>query len=107
MHLGCDVTTLDSSEECMRVVSQEHKVVFMDVCTGLDSYELAVRIQEKFVNCQDRPLIVALTRNTNKWSRENCTRAGVNDLVLKLVSVEKMKGVLTELLEQRFVFETV
>ncbi|CAK8575240.1 unnamed protein product [Lathyrus sativus] len=107
MHLGCDVTTVGSSEECMRVVSQEHKVVFMDVCTGLDGYELAVRIQEKFVNRQDRPLIVALTGNTNKWSRENCTRAGVNGLVLKPVSVEKMKGVLIELLERRFVFETV
>jgi ethylene receptor len=34
-------------------------------------------------------------------------RAGVNGLVLKPVSVEKMKGVLTELLERRFVFETI
>ncbi|MCI41532.1 ethylene receptor-like protein, partial [Trifolium medium] len=41
MHLGCDVTTAGSSEECLRVVSPEHKVVFMDVCTGLDGYELA------------------------------------------------------------------
>ncbi|XP_058759903.1 ethylene receptor-like [Vicia villosa] len=107
MHLGCDVTTVGSSEECLRVVSQEHKVVFMDVCTGLDGNELAVRIQEKFANRQDRPLIVALTGNTNKWTKENCMRAGVNGLVLKPVSVEKMKGVLTELLERRFVFETV
>ncbi|XP_058729455.1 ethylene receptor-like [Vicia villosa] len=107
MHLGCDVTTVGSSEECLRVVSQEHKVVFMDVCTGLDGNELAVRIQEKFANRQDRPLIVVLTGNTNKWTKENCMRAGVNGLVLKPVSVEKMKGVLTELLERRFVFETV
>ncbi|CAJ2655414.1 ethylene receptor [Trifolium pratense] len=107
MHLGCDVTIASSSEECLRVVSPEHKVVFMDVCTGLDGYELAVRIQEKFMKRQDRPLIVALTGNTNKLTKENCMRAGVNGLVLKPVSVEKMKGVLTELLERRFVFETI
>lgn len=107
IHLGCDVTTVSSSEECLHVVSLEHKVVFMDVCTGLDGYELAVRIQEKFTKRQDRPLIVALTGNTNKLTKENCLRAGVNGVVLKPVSVEKMKGVLTELLERRFVFETI
>lgn len=107
IHLGCDVTTVSSSEECLRVVSLEHKVVFMDVCAGLDGYELAVRIQEKFTKRQDRPLIVALTGNTNKLTKENCLRAGVNGVVLKPVSVEKMNGVLTELLERRFVFETI
>lgn len=49
MHLGCDVTTVSSTEECLRVISLEHKVVFMDVCTGLDGFELAIRIQERKV----------------------------------------------------------
>ncbi|KAK7283817.1 hypothetical protein RIF29_13563 [Crotalaria pallida] len=107
MHLGCDVTTVSSSEECLRVVSLEHKVVFMDVCTGLDGYELAVRIHEKFTKRLDRPLIVALTGNTNKVTKENCMRVGMNGLVLKPVSVDKMRGVLSELLERRVLFETI
>ncbi|OIW06218.1 hypothetical protein TanjilG_03843 [Lupinus angustifolius] len=107
MHLGCEVTTVSSSEECLRVVSLEHKVVFMDVCTGLDGYELAVRIHEKFTKRLDRPLIVALTGNTNKVTKENCMRVGMNGLILKPVSVDKMRGVLSELLERRVLFETI
>ncbi|KAE9617283.1 hypothetical protein Lal_00034897 [Lupinus albus] len=107
MHLGCDVTTVSSSEECLRVVSLEHKVVFMDVYTGLDGYELAVRIHEKFAKRLDRPLIVALTGNTNKVTKEKCMRVGMNGLILKPVSVEKMRGVLSELLERRVLFETL
>lgn len=107
MHLGCDVITVSSTEECLRVVSLEHKVVLMDVCTGLDGFELAVRIQEKFTKRHDRPLIVALTGNTTKLTKENCMRAGMNGLILKPVSVDKMRCVLSELLERRVVFETI
>jgi len=107
MHLGCDVTTASSSQECLRVVSLEHKVVFMDVCTGLQGYELALRIHEKFTKHHDRPLIVALTGNTKKVTKENCLRVGMNGLILKPVSVDKMRGVLSELLEHRVLFETV
>ena len=107
IHLGCDVTTVSSSEECLRVVSPEYKVVFMDVCTGLDGYELAIRIHEKFTKRQDRPLIVALTGNANKVTKENCMRVGMDGLVLKPVSVDKMRGVLSQLLEHRVLFETI
>lgn len=108
MHLGCDVTAVSSSEECLRVISLEHKVVFMDVCTGLDGYEVAVRIQEKFTKRQDhRPLIVALTGNTNKLTKEKCMRVGMDGLILKPVSVDKMRAVLSELLERRVLFETI
>ncbi|WVZ26951.1 hypothetical protein V8G54_000118 (mitochondrion) [Vigna mungo] len=103
----CDVTTASSSEECVRVVSLEHEVVFMDVCTGLDGYELAVRIHEKFTKHQDRPLIVALTGNTKRVTKENCMMVGMDGLILKPISVNKMRGVLSELLERRVLCETV
>ncbi|KAI4328646.1 hypothetical protein L6164_020982 [Bauhinia variegata] len=107
VHLGCDIATASSSEECLRIVSHEHKVVFMDVCTSMDGYEVAMRINEKFKKRQDRPLIVALTGNTNKLVKENCMRVGMDGLILKPVSVDKMRGVLLELLEHRVLFETV
>lgn len=107
MHLGCDVTTASSSEECLGVVSVEHEVVFMDVCTGLDGYELAARLHEKFTKHQDRPLIVALTGNTKRVTKENCMRVGMDGLISKPTSVDKMRGVLSELLERRVLFETV
>nr|Q9XH58.1 RecName: Full=Ethylene receptor 1; AltName: Full=PhETR1 [Pelargonium x hortorum]AAD37576.1 ethylene receptor homolog [Pelargonium x hortorum] len=106
MHLGCDVTSVSSSEECLRMVSQDHKVVFMDVrVPGLDGHELAVRIHEKFMKRHERPLIVALTSNADKVTKENCLRVGMEGVILKPVSVDKMRNVLSKLLEHRILFE--
>ena len=43
---GCDVPTVSSGDECLCIVSQEHKVVFMGV--GLDECVLASKIPERF-----------------------------------------------------------
>lgn len=105
MHLGCDVTTVSSGDECLCIVSQEHKVVFMDVCT--DGYELASRIRERFGKRHDRPLVVVLTGNTDKSTKENCIRFGLDGVILKPVSIDKMRNVLSELLEHRVLFEAM
>ena len=105
MHLGCYVTTVGSSDECMRTVSQEHKVVFMDV--SMDCYELASHFRERFGKRHERPLVVALTGNTDKATKENCIRFGLDGVILKPVSVDKMRNVLAELLERRVLFEAM
>ncbi|KAB2095458.1 hypothetical protein E1A91_A01G039300v1 [Gossypium mustelinum] len=108
VHLGCDVTMVSSSEECLHVVSHEHKVVFMDVCVpGMDGYEVAIRINEKFTKRHERPIIVALTGNTDKVTKENCMRVGMDGVILKPVSLDKMRSVLTDLLEHRVLFEAI
>lgn len=102
MHLGCDVTTVCSNEECLRVISHEHQVVLLDVCMpGIDGYELAVSIREKFAKRHEKPLIIALTGNTDKATKENCTRVGINGVIQKPVSVDRMRSIFVELLEQR------
>ncbi|KAL3503007.1 hypothetical protein ACH5RR_037456 [Cinchona calisaya] len=106
VHLGCDVTTVSSGDECLRVVSNEHKVVFMDVSVpGIDIYEVAVRIHEKFSKRRDRPLIVALTGNTDRVTKESWLRVGMDGVILKPVSVDKMRSVLSELLDHRVLLE--
>lgn len=108
VHLGCDVTMVSSSEECLHVVSHEHKVVFMDVCVpGMDGYEVAIRINEKFTKRHERPIIVALTGNTDKVTKENCMRVGMDGIILKPVSLDKMRSVLSDLLEHRVLFEAI
>ncbi|XVF79306.1 hypothetical protein PTKIN_Ptkin14bG0211000 [Pterospermum kingtungense] len=108
VHLGCDVTMVSSSEECLRVVSHEHKVVLMDVCVpGTNNYEIAIRIREKFTKRHERPLIVALTGNTDKVTKENCMRVGMDGVILKPVSLDKMRSVLSDLLEHRVLFEAI
>lgn len=107
MHLGCDVTAVGSADECLRIISHEHKIIFMDVCVpSVDGYELAVRISQNFTTKrQERPLIVALTGNTDRASKDNCLRVGMDGVILKPVSVDKMRSVLSELLEHRVVYE--
>jgi ethylene receptor len=108
VHLGCDVTIVSSSEECLRVVSHEHQVVFVDVSVpGIDGYELVVGIREKFAKRHEKPLIVALAGNTDKVTKENCMRVGINGVILKPVSVDKMRSILSELLEHRVLYEAI
>lgn len=102
VHLGCEVTTVSTSEECLRVVSHDHQVVFLDVCVpGIDGYELAANIREKFARRLEKPLIVALTGDTDEVTKENCARAGINGVIMKPVSVDKIRSILAELLEHR------
>ncbi|CAI9784313.1 unnamed protein product [Fraxinus pennsylvanica] len=106
MHLGCDVLAVGSADECVRVVTPEHKVVFLDTSMpGSDTYKVAVRLHEKFSKRLDRPFIVALTGNTDRMVKENCSRVGMDGVVLKPISVDKMRSVLSELIEHGFLVE--
>lgn len=107
LHLGCDVTSVSSSSECLQAMSssQKHKLVFVDVCmAGADGYEVAVQVHQRFTK---RPLIVALTGNADKGTRENCMRSGMDGVILKPVSLDKMKCVVSDLLEHRMVFDGI
>ena len=106
LHLGCNVTAVSTGDECLRAISNEHQVVFMDVpLPGLDGYEVSLRIREIFTKRHERPLVVALTGNTDRVTKENCMRVGMYGVVLKPVSVDKMRRVLSELLEHGVLFE--
>lgn len=105
VHLGCDATTVSSIDECLRIVSQEYKVVFLDI--GTDGYGMAVRIHEKFAKQHERPLLVALTGSTDKLTKESCRRVGMDGVVLKPVSIDKTSSILSQLLEHRVLYEAM
>jgi ethylene receptor len=102
MRLGCEVTVVGSGRECLQVISQpgqSFQVLLLDVCMpDMDGYEVAIRIQEKFAR-HERPLLVALTANTDMATRERCLSLGMDRVILKPISLEKMRIVLTELLD--------
>jgi ethylene receptor len=102
MRLGCEVTVVSSGRECLQVISQpgqSFKVLLLDVCMpDMDGYEVTIRIQEKFAR-HERPLLVALTANTDMATRERCLSLGMDRVILKPISLEKMRMVLTELLQ--------
>lgn len=99
VHMGCDVTIVSSGQECLQIVSKEYKVLFLDVSMpGMD--EVTARIHEKFSH-DDRPLLIALTGNTDKATREKCLRFGVDGVIYKPFSLDKMRSLLSNLLGKR------
>ncbi|CAH9091037.1 unnamed protein product [Cuscuta epithymum] len=106
-HLGFDVTTVYSGDECLRVVNHEHKIVIIDMSmAGVGGYELlSNQIHEKFSRRQERPFIVGLIGTTDRVMKERCLRAGMDGVILKPVSVEKMRNVLTGLFEHGVVLD--
>lgn len=107
VHLGCDVLAVGSGDECIRAATHEHKVVFLDVSmSGVDTFEVAVRIRDKFSKRPDRPIIVALTGHTDRVTKENCRRVGMDAVILKPISVDKMRSVLSDLLDRGYVVES-
>ncbi|KAL8161375.1 hypothetical protein V2J09_012864 [Rumex salicifolius] len=101
MHLGFEVTTVSTGEECLIRVSPEYKLVVSDVSNpGVDSYEIALQIHKRFSKSKERPLLVALTAMADITTRENCMRADIDGFLLKPVSVDNMRSLLSELLDQ-------
>ncbi|CAN1351756.1 Ethylene receptor [Linum perenne] len=99
VHLGCNVKTVSSGTECLNSISHDHHdVVFIDVSTH-HGYEVALRIHEEFGKRHERPLTVALATNTDKVTIDNCRRVGIDGIVPKPVSVDRMRSVLSDLLE--------
>lgn len=103
MRLGCDVTVVSSGSECLQEISQpgqNFQVLLLDVCMPeMDGYEVCIRIQQKFAR-RERPLMVALTANTDKQTEEKCLELGMDGVIMKPISLEKMRQNLTELLER-------
>ncbi|KAI7742306.1 hypothetical protein M8C21_018785, partial [Ambrosia artemisiifolia] len=54
VHLGCDVTMVSSGDECLRVITKDHKVIFMDV----DGYNVARLVHDQLSKHYEKPLII-------------------------------------------------
>lgn len=106
--LGCEVTLASSGRECLQIILQRNQtfdVLLLDVCMpDMDGYEVATQIQKRLAR-RERPLLVALTANTDRNTHEKCLRLGMDRVVTKPISLERMRSVLSELLEQGFISE--
>lgn len=98
--LGCDTTVVESGQQCLAALSQpgsNFRVLLLDLCMPeMDGYEVAKIIKQKFR--PGEPLVVALTANTDKGTKERCIQIGMDDVVLKPISLQEMSTVLCKLL---------
>ena len=100
--LGCNTTVVESGQQCLSLLSQPgngFEVLLLDLCMPeMDGYEVAMRIRQKF-RPEDRPLIVALTANTDKATHEQCLQVGMDGVITKPISLPEMSSVLCKLLQ--------
>lgn len=98
--LGCDTTVVESGQQCLAALSQpgsNFRVLLLDLCMPeMDGYDVAKIIKQKFR--PGEPLVVALTANTDKATKERCMQIGMDDVVLKPISLQEMSTVLSKLL---------
>lgn len=100
--LGCDVTFASSGREGLQILShaaRSFKIVLVDISMpSMDGFEVGIRIKERFSHGSERPLLVALTANADRSTRDRCQNIGMDCVLVKPVSLERMWSVLTELL---------
>lgn len=98
--LGCDTTVVESGQQCLNALSQpgsNFKVLLLDLCMPeMDGYDVAKIVKQKFR--PGEPLVVALTANTDKGTKDRCMQIGMDDVVLKPISLQEMSAVLSKLL---------
>eukprot|EP01018_Ginkgo_biloba_P022441 Gb_27162 [translate_table: standard] len=101
--LGCQTTVADSGYQCLTTLFQPgsaFQVILLDVCMpDMDGYEVAFRIRQK-VRPENRPLVVALTANTDKGTRDRCLHIGMDGVIWKPVSLREISNELSKLIQQ-------
>lgn len=101
--LGCQATVVESGRQCLATLAQPgsvFKLLLLDICMAdMDGYEVALRIQ-KNIHPERRPLVVALTADTDRSTQEHCLKVGMDGIVLKPVSLAEMSRKLCKILHR-------
>jgi CheY-like chemotaxis protein len=77
-----------------------YKILLIDLSSpNLESLELAMRVRERFHLGPDsnKPLTVALTTNSDRFTRERCASLGIDYVVGRPLTPDKMRNILNEL----------
>ncbi|KAI5075060.1 hypothetical protein GOP47_0011021 [Adiantum capillus-veneris] len=109
-NLGCQATVVESGRQCLATLAQPgsmYKLVLLDLwMPDMDGYEVAIRIQ-KNIHPERRPLIIALTADTDKSTQDRCLKVGMDGVVLKPVSLMEMSNKLCSILRRAKVYYNV
>lgn len=100
--LGCEVTFASSGREALQILShsvQSFRILLIDISLpGLEGLEVGIHVKEMFPPGPRKPLLVALTMNADSGNRDRCLSLGIDCVVVKPVTLEKMRSILGELL---------
>lgn len=78
-----------------------YDIILMDLqMPDISGFEASKQITTIYENKSEKPLIIALTANAMKNSREECLEAGMIDYLLKPIRMETLKEVLIKYLKE-------
>jgi CheY-like chemotaxis protein len=101
--LGCITDVANSGESALDAVQKKkYNLIFMDCqMPGMDGFIASKKIRELEMNQKqngptESKIIVALTANALKGTRERCIKAGMNDYLTKPFNFEQLKNILAK-----------
>ena len=99
-NLDCQVEGAPTGEEAIELTEKnKYDLILMDIgLPGIDGIETTRRIRlSEAVKQHDLTPIIAVTGNADQRQRVLCLEAGMNNVVVKPLSVEMAKSILSDL----------
>lgn len=100
--LGCDITFASSGNEAFQIIShtvQSFKVIIIDISlSGLEGLEEGISIKDGLAPGPIKPFLVALTTSSDSLTKDRCHSCGIDCVVVKPLTLDKMRHALGELL---------
>ncbi|WP_421763134.1 ATP-binding protein [Ekhidna sp.] len=92
---------INGTEGVEKATSKFYDIIFMDLqMPDISGFEASKRISEHYKGELHKPVIIALTANALKKSKEECLAVGMSDYLLKPIKSETIKQVLMKYLNK-------
>ena len=99
---GCHVKTAPSGKQAIKAFQEDkYDLILMDCqMPEMDGFETteAIRRLESLNETDDKSIIIALTANAQKGTKDRCLAAGMDDCLLKPLKIQELSGVLQKYL---------
>ena len=98
MKLGCDVDTALTGVEAVELAAKnDYDIILMDIqMPEMDGYQATEEIRNAEAGTGRRTPILAMTANAMKWDRERCLEGGMDDCIIKPVSLDNLRNIIHE-----------
>ncbi|CAM6097878.1 unnamed protein product [Calypogeia fissa] len=101
--LGCKTLVLESGMECLEQLAKQgpgaFDILLLDLCMPeMDGFTVAANIIKTYGQTE-RPLIAALTATADVRTREKVFEVGMDTILLKPITADKLREELTKLLQ--------
>ncbi|KAJ7547484.1 hypothetical protein O6H91_08G088200 [Diphasiastrum complanatum] len=101
--IGCKTTVTDSGQKCLEILMTAgpgaYQILLLDLSMPeMDGFTVTIEILKRF-KIGERPLIIALTANSDAHTRQRCFDVGMEGVLTKPISLEMIKIELSALLE--------